>query len=161
MAPDLKKDGIKDEKKVPSSTSSAMDHEEEPSTSGLANIKSAEDRKTAAALSSIDDTSHDDCDGILGNSNSSRDNYDQEAVKKAMERLDKNSTKAGNTSLLSQKKEYSTNGVLPTSKSIKVDPADVTFIVEELELSKAKATSLLKSFEGDVQKTLRFYINLE
>lgn len=42
--------------------------------------------------------------------------------------------------------------------------ADISFSgicliqVEELELSKAKATSLLKSFEGDVQKALRSQI---
>ncbi|RKF63461.1 hypothetical protein OnM2_025072 [Erysiphe neolycopersici] len=161
MAPDSKKNGIKDEKLTPSSSSSAIDHEEDSSLLGLANNKSAEDRKTAAALSSIDDTSHDDCEGILGNGNSSRENYDQEAVKKAMERLDNNSTTAGNTTSISQKKEYSINGALPTSKNIKVDPADVTFIVEELELSKAKATSLLKSFDGDVQKTLRSYVHAE
>lgn len=125
----LKRERTKNEKIASSSSSSAIDHDEESSLQGIAHIKSAEDRKTAAALSSIDVTSNDDCDGILGNSNSSPDNLDQEAVKKAMERLNKNSSLVGNASGPKEKNVQSSNGILSASKSIKVDPTDVTLLV--------------------------------
>nr|5NNP_C Chain C, Structure of Naa15/Naa10 bound to HypK-THB [Thermochaetoides thermophila DSM 1495]5NNP_G Chain G, Structure of Naa15/Naa10 bound to HypK-THB [Thermochaetoides thermophila DSM 1495] len=40
----------------------------------------------------------------------------------------------------------------------KVDPADVNLLVEELELSKAKATELLKAHDGDAIKAMKAYI---
>ncbi|KAH7327471.1 hypothetical protein BKA65DRAFT_555024 [Rhexocercosporidium sp. MPI-PUGE-AT-0058] len=83
--------------------------------------KSAEDRKAAAALSSLD-TPRDD-------ETASKD-VDQEA---------KDEQKV-------------------VKKTVKVDPADVTLLIDELELSKIKATDLLKSHDGNAEAALRAYI---
>jgi len=76
--------------------------------------KSAEDRKAAAALSALDAPREDD-------STSTKD-VDQEAVKKAMDRL------AGTTAAAVEvkKKEEAKKEV---KKAVKVDPADVALVV--------------------------------
>ena len=76
--------------------------------------KSAEDRKAAAALSSLDAPREDD--------SASTKDVDQEAVRKAMERLG-GSTKSNGTAV---KKD---NEVKVVKKTVKVDPADVTLLV--------------------------------
>ncbi|KAL3425895.1 hypothetical protein PVAG01_02686 [Phlyctema vagabunda] len=124
--------------------------------------KSAEDRKAAAALSSLDAPRDDD---------SGTKDVDQEAVRQAMDRLAVGGATNGvTTKKAGEKKEV--------KKTVKVDPADVTFIVghpvlistsyqanqcpkkqiEELELPKVKATDLLRAHEGDAIKALRAYI---
>ncbi|PMD29459.1 hypothetical protein L207DRAFT_238833 [Hyaloscypha variabilis F] len=105
--------------------------------------KSAEDRKAAAALSSLDAPREDD--------SASTKDVDQEAVRKAMERLG-GSTKSNGTAV---KKD---NEVKVVKKTVKVDPADVTLLVDELELSKIKATDLLKAHDGDAEKALKAFI---
>ncbi|RFU72439.1 hypothetical protein TARUN_9823, partial [Trichoderma arundinaceum] len=40
-------------------------------------------------------------------------------------------------------------------KNVKVDPADVALVVDQLEISKAKATELLKAHDGDAVLALR------
>ncbi|KAH7153141.1 hypothetical protein EDB81DRAFT_882087 [Dactylonectria macrodidyma] len=96
--------------------------------------KSAEDRKAASALASLD-----------AHETASSNNVDHDAVSKAMKKLGGGS-KAKNTAAGS------------STKNVKVDPADVALLVEELELSKPKATELLKSHEGDAVKAMRAYI---
>jgi phenylalanyl-tRNA synthetase beta subunit len=76
--------------------------------------KSAEERKAAAALSSLDASREDDT--------VSAKNVDQEAVKKAMDRLAGNTAAAGEV----KKKEDAKKEV---KKAIKVDQADVTLLV--------------------------------
>ncbi|KAK3309682.1 uncharacterized protein B0T15DRAFT_506429 [Chaetomium strumarium] len=93
--------------------------------------KSAEDRKAAAALSKLD--ARGDDEAAPGRE------VDQEAVKNAMNAL------GGST----DKKE---------TKKVKVDAADVTLLVEELELPKAKVTELLKAHDGDAVKAMKAYI---
>ncbi|KAL2127236.1 hypothetical protein VTI74DRAFT_11059 [Chaetomium olivicolor] len=93
--------------------------------------KSAEDRKAAAALSKLD--AHGDDEGAARE-------VDQEAVKNAMNAL------GGGP----EKKEV--------KKTVKVDAADVNLLVEELELSKVKATELLKAHDGDAVKAMKAYI---
>ncbi|PQE15781.1 Huntingtin-interacting K protein [Rutstroemia sp. NJR-2017a BBW] len=105
--------------------------------------KSAEDRKAAAALSSLDAPRDDD-------STSTKD-VDQEAVRQAMNRLA--GTNATNGTVA--KKEDDKKVV---KKTVKVDPADVTLLIDELELTKIKATDLLKAHDGDAEKALRAYI---
>ncbi|OAQ73429.1 hypothetical protein VFPPC_13005 [Pochonia chlamydosporia 170] len=98
--------------------------------------KSAEDRKAASALASLDSAGNDDA--------AARE-VDQEAVNKAMKSLGgaKSSTKTTATPI----------------KNVKVDAADVTLLVEELELQKPKATELLKAHDGDAVKAMRAWIN--
>jgi hypothetical protein len=75
--------------------------------------KSAEDRKAAAALSSLDAPRDDD--------SASGKNVDQEAVRKAMGRLAGKSAGAGDSKKNEEKKEV--------KKAVKVDPADVALVV--------------------------------
>lgn len=44
------------------------------------------------------------------------------------------------------------------SKPVKIDAADVTFLVEQLELHKTKATELLKRNGGDRMAALREFV---
>jgi hypothetical protein len=76
--------------------------------------KSAEERKAAAALSSLDASREDD--------SASTKNVDQEAVKKAMDRLAGNTAAAGEV----KKKEDAKKEV---KKAVKVDQADVALLV--------------------------------
>ncbi|KAH7400287.1 hypothetical protein BKA64DRAFT_671530 [Cadophora sp. MPI-SDFR-AT-0126] len=103
--------------------------------------KSAEDRKAAAALSSLDTPRDDESAGK---------DVDQEAVRKAMERLGG----AGATNGIAAKKDEQK----VVKKTVKVVPADVTLLIDELELSKPKATDLLKLHDGNAEAALRAYI---
>ncbi|KAF6838574.1 hypothetical protein CPLU01_02375 [Colletotrichum plurivorum] len=93
--------------------------------------KSAEDRKAASALASLDARGDD----------SSEDKVDAEAAQKAIKGL------GGATAA---KQEV---------KNVKVDAADVALLVDELELTKPKATELLKANDGDAVKAMKAYIN--
>ncbi|KAI1636342.1 hypothetical protein F4809DRAFT_389477 [Biscogniauxia mediterranea] len=102
------------------------DVEDEVSSS---QAKSAEDRKAAAALASLDDTHGDDAGAAA---------VDQEAVSKAMKNL---------------------GGAAKTEvKKVKVDAADVALLVDELDLTKPKATELLKAHDGDAVKAMKAFI---
>lgn len=76
--------------------------------------KSAEDRKAAAALSSLDAPREEESAGTK--------DVDQEAVRKAMERLGGSATTNG----AAAKNDTETKVV---KKTVKVDPADVTLLV--------------------------------
>ncbi|KAF1838736.1 hypothetical protein BDW02DRAFT_626806 [Decorospora gaudefroyi] len=43
-------------------------------------------------------------------------------------------------------------------KNVKVEPADVTLLVNELEVSKAKAMDLLRAHEGDVVRAMSGFV---
>ncbi|KAK0734319.1 hypothetical protein B0T26DRAFT_819342 [Lasiosphaeria miniovina] len=98
----------------------------------VAAAKSAEDRKAAAALSKLDTHGEDDAGPAR--------EVDQEAVLNAM-----NSLGAG-------------GGGKEALRRVKVDAADVALLVDELDLSKAKATELLKAHEGDAVRAMRAFI---
>ncbi|KAI8628887.1 hypothetical protein F5Y19DRAFT_100497 [Xylariaceae sp. FL1651] len=92
--------------------------------------KSAEDRKAAAALASMD---------ARGDGAEAAE-VDAAAVSKAMKNL-------GATT--AEKKEV---------KKVKVDAADVALLVDELELTKPKATELLKAHDGDAVRAMKAFI---
>ncbi|KAK4672491.1 hypothetical protein QC763_103520 [Podospora pseudopauciseta] len=97
---------------------------------------SAEDRKAAAALSNLD-------------SNNTTDNtstqVDQAAATNAL----------NSVSAVSEKKPP----VEASAKSkVKVDAADVSLLVAEFEVSKARATELLRQNDGDAVKTIRAFL---
>ncbi|KAI8692722.1 hypothetical protein LRP88_07658 [Fusarium phalaenopsidis] len=94
--------------------------------------KSAEDRKAASALENLD-----------ADTPSTAQNVDADAVSKAMKTLGA---------------AKSSSAAAASHKNVKVDPADVALLVEELELPKAKATELLKSNEGDAVKAMRAFV---
>ncbi|RSL88188.1 hypothetical protein CEP51_001840 [Fusarium floridanum] len=97
--------------------------------------KSAEDRKAASALENLD----------AAETPSTAQNVDADAVNKAMKTL-------------GGAKSSSSSAATASHKNVKVDPADVALLVEELELSKVKATELLKSNEGDAVKAMRAFV---
>ncbi|KAJ4261542.1 hypothetical protein ACHAPJ_004437 [Fusarium lateritium] len=103
--------------------------DETPSTTA----KSAEDRKAASALENLD----------AADSPSTPQNVDADAANKAIKSL-------GGTK--------SASAAATSHKNVKVDAADVTLLVEELDLPKAKATELLKSNEGDAVKAMRAFV---
>lgn len=99
--------------------------------------KSAEDRKAASALENLD-----------ADAPSTAQNVDADAVSKAMKTL------GGGGGA----KSSSSASAATSHKNVKVDPADVALLVDELELPKAKATELLKSNEGDAVKAMRAFV---
>lgn len=138
---------------------------------------SAEDRKAAAAMSSLD--THGEEDG------SKKSEADQKALGEAMSRLEilGGGSKSAGPATAEEKKR---NGGEGEKKKTKVDQADIGFLVceldnlllegpvvnlacmkrlltrgkvEELELNKAKAIELLKMHEGDAVKAIRAFIN--
>ncbi|KAF2856712.1 hypothetical protein T440DRAFT_474080 [Plenodomus tracheiphilus IPT5] len=90
----------------------------------------ADDRKAAAALSTLD--AQDDT--------SVKKEIDGKALDKAMKGL---SVKGGKGD---------------DKKSVKIEAGDVTLLVSELELSKQKATELLRANEGNAVKAMRAYV---
>ena len=91
--------------------------------------KSAEDRKAAAALSTLDSR---------GDDSSNAKDVDQEAVRKAMDRLAGSAATNGTAAKKDEKKVI--------KKTVKVDPADVTLLVRLLSkhlLHKLPLTSTL------------------
>ncbi|KAH7321401.1 hypothetical protein B0I35DRAFT_408352 [Stachybotrys elegans] len=103
---------------------------------------SAEDRKAASALANLD-----------ANDDSSAAQVDHEAVSKAMKSL------GGAKSITVSATSASAAAAAPR-KNVKVDPADVALLVDELELVKAKATELLKAHDGDAVKAMNAYISV-
>ncbi|KAJ9152122.1 hypothetical protein NKR23_g2658 [Pleurostoma richardsiae] len=102
--------------------------------------KSAEDRKAAAALAKLDGRDDD----AAGASHQ----VDQEGLSRAMNRLGAGGAKAGD------------GGKEVAAKKVKVDPADVALLVDELDLTKPKATELLKQHDGDAVKALRAFVSV-
>ncbi|KAG6018386.1 hypothetical protein E4U43_002057 [Claviceps pusilla] len=103
-----------------------------------ATAKSAEDRKAASALASLDAAGNEET--ITSN----KAQVDREAVNKAMESL------GGSKSTSAPK--------AAPSKNIRVDDADVAMLVDQLELPKVKATELLRAHDGDATKAMRAWI---
>ncbi|KAI0438021.1 hypothetical protein F4803DRAFT_115107 [Xylaria telfairii] len=93
--------------------------------------KSAEDRKAAAALASMD-SSGDGAEAA---------EVDAAAVSKL----------AATAPASVEKKEV---------KKVKVDAADVALVVDELDLTKAKATELLKAHDGDAVRAMSAFITV-
>ncbi|KAG9256130.1 uncharacterized protein F5Z01DRAFT_651140 [Emericellopsis atlantica] len=103
---------------------------------------SAEDRKAASALASLDAAAPND-------TGKAAQNVDQAAVNKAMG----GGGGGGGAGGASRK----TAAAAP-KKSVKVDAADVSLLVDQLLLAKPKATELLKAHDGDAVKAMRAYV---
>ncbi|KAF2270840.1 hypothetical protein CC78DRAFT_527831 [Lojkania enalia] len=97
---------------------------------------SAEDRKAAAALSALD--AQDD-------EASSKKNVDTKALGEAMKNLS-----------VDEKGKF---GGEEKKKVVKVDAQDVSLLVAELELSKVKATELLRAHDGDAVKAMAAFVS--
>ncbi|KAF3040335.1 hypothetical protein E8E12_008722 [Didymella heteroderae] len=90
----------------------------------------ADDRKAAAALSSLD--AQDD-------NGAGKKEVDGKALDRAMQNLNVKDTKA-------------------EAKNVKVEPAQVNLLIKELDLSKQQATDLLKSHDGDTVKAMTAFV---
>jgi NACalpha-BTF3-like transcription factor len=95
---------------------------------------SAEDRKAASALASLDDAAE---------TGKAAQNVDQDAVNKAM----------GGGAASKAK-------TAAVKKTVKVDAADVSLLVDQLLLPKPKATELLKAHDGDAVKAMKAYVTV-
>ena len=112
---------------------------------------SAGDRTAAAAMSTLERRGGDDDDASAKPSKE----IDQEALGKAISRLelaDKAGTVAAGEMKTKEKEEVEKRA------KIKVDQADVTLLVDGLDLIKGKATELLKANEGDAVKAMRGFV---
>ncbi|OBT63116.1 hypothetical protein VE03_07462 [Pseudogymnoascus sp. 23342-1-I1] len=113
---------------------------------------SAEDRKAAAALSALD-TKDDGGEG--GGKGGGGNDVDVEAVRKAMGRLG-----AGSGGGDGGKVGNGGKGEGGKKVVVKVEAGDVRVVIEECELSKPKATELLKANEGDLVRALRAFVSV-
>ncbi len=128
----------------PSTVQEGMDTEGPPAPA------SAEDRKTAAAMSSLE--THGGDEEVKPNKH-----IDQEALGKAISRLEL-ADKAGRVAAGEKGKSEKDKEEREKRAKIKVDQADVGLLVEELDLSKVKATELLKAHEGDAVKAMTAFV---
>lgn len=131
-----------------STTADAADEEHQP----VAN--NAEDRKAAAALNNLN-TQEISQDGE--GTTKQRSAADQEALSKAISQLEIASG-GGKKTEASKKVEAKRKEEAEVKKKIKVSQEDVAFLVDELDLSKVKATELLRSHEGDATEAIMAFI---
>jgi len=117
--------------------------------------KNAEDRKAAAALNSLNanEISQDETAGASSKQPSAAD---QEALGKAMSRLEIASGTRGRKD--AEKKSDKKAAEAEVKKKIKIASEDVNLLVDELDLSKVKATELLRAHEGDAMKAIRAFV---
>ncbi|KAL8777800.1 MAG: hypothetical protein Q9213_007697, partial [Squamulea squamosa] len=112
----------------------------------------------AAALSSLDNQNDDSAAQTT-----KAKNIDQEALAKAISRLEMSTTGAKvepsaqseNMKLFQERKRKKREEKERLAR-VKVDAGDVGLL--ELELSKTKATDLLKAHEGDAVKAMRAFV---
>lgn len=140
--------------------------------------KNAEDRKAAAALNSLN-TNEISQDGTAGASSKQPSAADQEALGKAMSRLEIASGTSAKKD--AEKKSDKKAAEAEVKKKVKVASEDVNLLVsclrsflrclafycrrwlnggqvDELDLSKVKATELLRAHDGDATKAIRAFI---
>ncbi|KAK4978345.1 hypothetical protein LTR66_010637 [Elasticomyces elasticus] len=103
----------------------------------------AEDRKAAAALDSLDARSDDE-------GAAPKKNIDRDALDKAMKALGAHKPKP--KAALEEKKE------VEKKKVVKIDQANVALLVEQLDLSKTKATELLRAHDADAVKAMTAFV---
>ncbi|KAJ5748787.1 uncharacterized protein N7511_010483 [Penicillium nucicola] len=122
----------------------------DPSTVDQTTPANAEDRKAAAALSSLHTN-----EISSGASSGKTNNINQEALGKAMSRLE---ISGQDTSKKGTGHAQKVDGVAK-KQVVKVAPADVALLVDQLELTKMKATELLKAHDGDAVKAMTAFIS--
>ncbi|CAG8888269.1 unnamed protein product [Penicillium egyptiacum] len=111
----------------------------------------AEDRKAAAALSSLNTNEI----ATEGASAGAPLTANQEALGRAMSRLE---IAAGQDSGNQKTVEGPKTDEVLNKKTVKVAPADVTLLVDHLDLNKIKATELLKAHDGDATKAMKAFV---
>ena len=148
---------------IPSATA---DHD----TAGHTSISNAEDRKAAAALSSLNVSEI----ATEGASDGAPETANQEALGKAMSRLD---IAAGEGSMAKKAGVQKSAGGGAKQKVVKLAAADIALLVsfydpseysqwliwfisqvDQLDLTKIKAMELLKLHDGDTLKAMKAFI---
>ncbi|KFH46447.1 hypothetical protein ACRE_027390 [Hapsidospora chrysogenum ATCC 11550] len=112
----------------------------------LPTAKSAEDRKAASALASLDTAS-------AGDEAPDASNVDKDAVTKAM----KNLPGGGGGATSGPAAAAAAAAAAPARKTVKVDAADVALLVDQLDMSKPKATELLRAHGGNAVEAMLAY----
>ncbi|KAJ5895135.1 hypothetical protein N7495_006826 [Penicillium taxi] len=97
------------------------------------------DRKAAAALSSFQSN------GVSSLGPQGWLTVDQDALGKAMSRLDIS--------------DITGHGTEQRRGSFKINPADVTFLIDNLDLNETLAIDLLKAYDGDLATALRAFMD--
>ncbi|KGO71719.1 hypothetical protein PITC_027320 [Penicillium italicum] len=123
----------------------------DPETAQKPLSSNAEDRKAAAALSSLNSNEISTEVASAGAPLTAS----QEALGRAMSRLE---IAAGHDSGNRKPAEGPKTDEVARKKAVKVAPSDVTLLVEQLDLNKIKATELLKAHDGDVIKAMKAFI---
>jgi len=135
---------------------SASNAAETPDNEETARLpKNAEDRKAAAALNSLN-ANEISQDETAGTSSKQPSSADQEALGKAMSRLEIAS--GAGTKKDAEKKSDKKAEETAAKKKVKITSEDVNLLVDELDLSKVKATDLLRANDGDATKAIRAFI---
>ena len=135
----------------PAAVSDAVDEAAPPAAA------SAEDRKTHAAMSALESSR-----GVDEDSQKPSNKIDANAISDAISRLEV-ADQAGKTSAEDpneerRKKREDEIKERDRRAKIKVNQADVTTLVEECDLTKTKATELLRAHEGDFEQALRAFV---
>lgn len=128
----------------PSNIQEGMDPEGPPPPT------SKEDAKAAAAMSSLETRGADE-------ETKPNKQIDQEALGKAISRLEL-ADKVGKVAAGDNSKAEKEKEEREKRAKIKVDQADVGLLAEELDLSKVKATDLLKAHEGDAVRAMKAFV---
>jgi len=119
---------------------------------------SAEDRKTAAAMNKLE--THGNDEEAEANQKPNKQ-IDTEALGKAISRLELASDKPGKAEERNQERQKEKEEAQKEKErraKVKVDQADVALLVEELDLTKAKATEWLKAHEGNAVKAMTAFV---
>lgn len=130
---------------------SANDNEE------VQKATNAEDRKAAAALDALNANNMGQQEnGEPGSKQPSA--ADQEALIKAMGRLEAVAGGGKTTTRKAEEKKEVSKKEAEVKNKIKLAAADIQFIVNELDLSRPKAMDLLRAHEGDRGKAVRGFV---
>ena len=114
----------------------------------------AEDRKAAKAMSSLEAKGDDEADSAKP-----KKEVDLKALSEAMKNL--GGLGLGSDDKGGKGKEKVVKKDEPAKPLIKVDAADVTLLAEQLDISKVKATELLRAHEADAVKALTAWVTAE
>ncbi|KAF2157071.1 hypothetical protein K461DRAFT_273190 [Myriangium duriaei CBS 260.36] len=115
----------------------------------------ADSRAAAAALSSLDDQS--------ATTGAGKRDLDTAALGDAVARLEVSSdekAKSGAAAAGTSTKSADKNKAADEAKKIKIEAADVALVVEQCELSKPRATELLRTYDGNLGRALRGWVGV-
>lgn len=117
----------------------------------------AEDRKAAAVLDALNANDMSQENGETSGTKQPG-SQDQDALMKAMGRLEAVAGSGNKSSKKVDEKKEAAKKEAEVRKKIKVSNEDVQFLVGELDLSKAKATELLRAHDGSLDAVVKGFV---